>query len=1017
MKANPTSHSGLFNPRILLAFTLCSVAILFVMLSFASMPPTSNVTVPSTIGQTVTKTWTGTIPPLANASSNCAVLADTPAADTHTSTINVPAGIYSTLSAKFEFKITWDGASGNDEVLTVVGPAGEVGSSDGGNPIEVVAANNLVAGAYKIIACGFVSGPTPQAYNGTLTITTVGAEPPPPPNYTTGAITFGAATVVDFQRTEGEPLLHLDKDAKYWDSGPWGFSTTQSFMHRSVDSGDQFNVVSPTALRPNPPPGGGDTTHAIDDQGFVYFGDLEGALEELDCSVSNDNGNTWKKNPACVPITGTDRQWLAIDNGSNHTIGAAGAADNTVFYAYHDVAAGHLIYSSPGSTGTADVMGGLVFTSAVASPTGLFYSGGGNCGELVFDPVTRNLYYSCSATNHIEVIVGHVNPGQRTGLTFTTHVLPNSPGGSVSNLFPPITVDSAGNVYVVWSDPGDHNLYYAYSTNQGNTWQPTVKVNAPPAKSNVFAWAEAGTAGNLVAIWLGNDSATLSDNMPNFGSNPAGATAFPWFGYVSLIRNANTPSPTFEQDRFTEKPMHYGQICNSGIGCTASMGDRVMADFLSVDLAPDGAIQIIFNDVSSQYHGAHLFLARQRTGPTPTGTTLSKATPISPVFDPTGDAQVPHYSPTGAGANLPQLDFTQVSMTQPNATTLRVSMTLNSLASLLPPTGKADTFWITRFQALSRDDTNVTNVYRVFYVGAESVGGAAPIFFAGSPTRDGPPAGCTTTTPGTCKVVQYPAEITNLTGPVTGSVNGNTICVDVPLSAFGANRPIGNPLYNVAAFSGGRNNVVADVYTEGDSTRSFDFTLGNITTTPLLSVVSRKVHGTAGTFDINLPLTGPRGVECRNPGSTGDAGVDYKLIFSFAGAVTSCGTASTGTVSSGPAANQCTVKLTGVPNAQYLTVTLTGVNVPTACPPFTGNAAATMGVLLGDTNANGTVNSTDVSQTKTDSGKLADNNTFRRDVSVTGVINSTDVSIVKSKSGTGLPSDPQQDRRTSPTTR
>ena len=25
------------------------------------------------------------------------------------------------------------------------------------------------------------------------------------------------ATVADFQRTEGEPLLHLDKDAKYWD--------------------------------------------------------------------------------------------------------------------------------------------------------------------------------------------------------------------------------------------------------------------------------------------------------------------------------------------------------------------------------------------------------------------------------------------------------------------------------------------------------------------------------------------------------------------------------------------------------------------------------------------------------------------------------------------------------------------------------------------------------------------------------------------------------------------------------
>jgi hypothetical protein len=999
MRKKLFSRSGIFNPRALVAFTLCSFATLFVVL--AASPPSSTVTVPSSIGQTVTRIWTGTIPPLTNASSNCAVLADTPAVDQHVSTVSVPAGIYNTLSAKFEFKITWDNAD-NDEILTVVGPAGQVGSSDGGAPVEVVAANNLVAGAYKIIACGFISGPAPQAYNGSLTITTFGPDPPAPPNYTSGAITFGPATVGDFQRTEGEPLLHLDKDGRYWDSGPWGFSTTQSFVHISLDGGDQFNVASPIALRPNSPPGGGDTTHAIDDQGFVYFGDLEGALTELDCSVSNDNGNTWKKNPACVPITGTDRQWLAIDNGSNHTIGAAGAADNTVFYAYHDVAAGHLIYSSPGSTGTADLTGGLVFTSAVADPTGLFYEGGGNCGELVFDPVNRNLYYSCAATNHIEVIVGHVNPGQRTGLTFTTYILPNSPGGSVSNLFPPLSVDSAGNVYVVWSDPGDHNLYYAYSTDQGNTWQPTVKVNAPPAKSNVFAWAEAGSAGNLVAVWLGNDSNTLSDNMPNFGSNPAGATAFPWFGYVSLIRNANTPSPTFEQNRFTAKPMHYGQICNSGIGCTITMGDRVMADFLSVDLAADGAIQVMFNDVSSQYHGAHLFLTRQLTGPTPLGTTLSKPTPISPAFDPTGDAQVPHYSPTGAGANVPQLDFTQVSMTQPNATTLRVSMTLNSLSSLLPPAGKANAFWITRFQALSRNDTNVTNVYRIFYLGAESIGGAPPIFFAGSPTRDGPPAGCTTTTPGTCKVVQYPAEITNLTGPVTGSISGNTICVDLPLNAFGAARPIGNTLYNVSAFSGGRDNAVADVYTEADSTRSFDYTLGNITTGPLVSVVSRKVHATAGTFDIDLPLTGPRGIECRAPGSTGDAGVDYKLIFSFAGAVTSCGTASTGSVSAGPAANQCTVKLTGVPNAQYTTVNLTGVNVPTACPAFIGNVSGTIGLLLGDTNADRRVNVGDTNQTRSRSGQTTNNTNKRSDVNLDGRINVGDTNFVRSHSGSSI---------------
>jgi hypothetical protein len=242
---------------------------------------------------------------------------------------------------------------------------------------------------------------------------------------------------------------------------------------------------------------------------------------------------------------------------------------------------------------------------------------------------------------------------------------------------------------------------------------------------------------------------------------------------------------------------------------------------------------------------------------------------------------------------------------------------------------------------------------------------------------------------------------------LVGTVNGNTICIDLPLSLFGASRPIGSTLYNVTAFSGGRNNVAADVYTEGDSTRSFDFTLGaNVSTGPLLSVVSRKVHGTAGTFDINLPLTGPRGVECRIRGATGTPNVDYKLVFTFSGLVTSCGTASTGSVSSGPNPNQCTVNLTGIPNAQYTTVTLTGVTVPTACPAFAGNVSGTMGLLLGDVTANGVVSNTDVAAVKVQVAAPVTASNFRDDVTVNGIISNTDVSTTKAQVGTTLPSSP-----------
>jgi hypothetical protein len=62
-----------------------------------------------------------------------------------------------------------------------------------------------------------------------------------------------------------------------------------------------------------------------------------------------------------------------------------------------------------------------------------------------------------------------------------------------------------------------------------------------------------------------------------------------------------------------------------------------------------------------------------------------------------------------------------------------------------------------------------------------------------------------------------------------------------------------------------------------------------------------------------------------------------------------------------------------------------------------------MGVLLGDTNANHAVNSTDVSQTKLQSGQAATASNFRGDVTLNGLINSSDVSTVKLQSGTALP--------------
>src|ERR1700704_4387933 len=66
-------------------------------------------------------------------------------------------------------------------------------------------------------------------------------------------ITFGPATVADAQRTEGEPLNWYDKFGNYWVGAPFGFVSGFSFVQRSTDDGDQFNLVSSTGTRPDPP--------------------------------------------------------------------------------------------------------------------------------------------------------------------------------------------------------------------------------------------------------------------------------------------------------------------------------------------------------------------------------------------------------------------------------------------------------------------------------------------------------------------------------------------------------------------------------------------------------------------------------------------------------------------------------------------------------------------------------------------------------------------------------------------
>ncbi len=179
---------------------------------------------------------------------------------------------------------------------------------------------------------------------------------------------------------------------------------------------------------------------------------------------------------------------------------------------------------------------------------------------------------------------------------------------------------------------------------------------------------------------------------------------------------------------------------------------------------------------------------------------------------------------------------------------------------------------------------------------------------------------------------------------------------------------------------------------------------------PLTAVVSRKVHNSAGTFDIVLrgqdpPPPGYLGIECRSGGANGD----HTLVFSFANTLTNVGGASvtngTGSVVSSNIdsndAHNYIVNLTGVSNAQVITVSLANVN--DSLGDFSSAVSAQMGVLLGDVNASKRVDAADVSLVRQQTLQALTSANFREDINTSGRVDAADVSLARQQTLTSLP--------------
>lgn len=163
----------------------------------------------------------------------------------------------------------------------------------------------------------------------------------------------------------------------------------------------------------------------------------------------------------------------------------------------------------------------------------------------------------------------------------------------------------------------------------------------------------------------------------------------------------------------------------------------------------------------------------------------------------------------------------------------------------------------------------------------------------------------------------------------------------------------------------------------------------------LSSAASRLTHGTAGTFDVTMPLTGISGVEDRSAST-------YNAVFTFDAPVTSgevqvvSGTATVGLISFD--GNSLSAQLTGVTSAENVILRVQNINGD-GLP----HGDVTFGFLTADADASRVVDKTDQTVVRTQVNQPVTSANFRDDINADGRIRSNDLQFVKTNRGHSIP--------------
>ena len=402
-----------------------------------------------------------------------------------------------------------------------------------------------------------------------------------------------------------EPMIRADATGTFYVSSELGVGSG-TLAWRSTDGGLHYTALtSPNQLSQaagGVGPGGGDTDLGTAPEANangvhnLYVASL--SLANVTVSTSQDGGATWSKNVTSATIPGDDREWIAADQATK------------VCISYHDVVTFNILVNCSFNAGASFTQLGDAIDALHA-----YLIDDNSIGNLAIDPRNHVVYQVFSGiANAAEAVVPTslhavwIAVSLDGGNTFSDHTVYVNPNTSVSygHQFVNVSVDRAGTVYVVYTD--NHNLFYSFSSDGGQTFTGPIQVNQAPSATAVMPWSVACDPGQLNIVWYGTpyyDGTNVPDNYP--------ATAA-WSVFLAQNRSANVAGSTFTQVAATPT-IHFGGVCEGGITCT---GSRDLYDDFGIAVSPTtGLASITYSDDRPGNKGAddHTAIATQTGGP------------------------------------------------------------------------------------------------------------------------------------------------------------------------------------------------------------------------------------------------------------------------------------------------------------------------------------------------------------------------------------------------------------------